>query len=590
MCSSIGIQCAKMAWNMFKRFITFFVIAACAGILLRGFAIHQFRSSSGITVEVRDIAESLGIVHRHEQLRYEDFKGNSVERKTYRYIASQGANVAVVDVNDDGAYDIFFPSTLYRGRSYLYLNLKDGSFREAAQEFGLDRINETGVTSRAIFFDADNDGSAELLQLSQLCPVLYKKDSAGIYRPKALELEQRLCQFSLGVNVLDLNQDGLLDIVFAPIAGALGEPNFYLPRNFVENETGGRTAVLMNQGNLEFAVDRELLSRYQRTLFTNAIGVGDFLGLGMQDLWFATDYNNDQVYFARDGYRKATNLKGSLAKSGMAVEQVYLGKKSYVFISHVHQNFFYPYGNNFWSFEEGEFVDYAEKFDVQNCGFAWGAKFVDANSDGYLDLYVANGLFGDSRAQKEYWYNLSLVASLYQPLMSEGKMWPSMDDYHLSGNNQDCLFLNQGNERFVRVEKTAPSQIDLEGFNGRGVASVDIANDGTQQLVVVNQLERPYVYEFKKPMDSVWIGFKLVGTKSNRDAIGAVVDLELEDGSFVSRQVSPFNGYASQSDPRLLFILPKGKSIKSVGVRWPTMRSQKITAFQMKTYNMVLEE
>lgn len=572
---------------MFKFLVRTFIVSACLLILARGLHL-SLGSLPEVSINVDNIAPQLGINHRHEMLRYEDFQGSVVERKTYRYISAQGANVSVVDINEDGFYDLFFPSTLFKGKSYLYVNQKDGSFLEKAKEYGLDRINEDLVTSRAIFFDADNDGEQEMLQLG-ICPTLYKKNKAGFYERKIIANERLLCQYSVSVNVIDINQDGLLDIVFAPVSGNYGDPDFYLPNNFSQNYTGGQTSLLVNKGNAEFELDRITLARFKQKLFTNAIGVGDFSNTNSQDIWFATDYNNDQVVFKNDSYKNVINLKGSFAKSGMSVEQTFMNDKSYVFISHVYRKYFYPFGNNLWSYENGEFVDYASEFGVTDCEFAWGAKFIDVNQDGYLDLYVSNGLFGNSTSKKDYWYNLSVVASLYQKYIPNSKMWPEMDSYHLSGNNRDCLFINQNNKKFIRANVTGPNQIDAEALNGRSVATIDINNDGNQQIVVVNHLEKPYVYQFDKGPEAQWIGFKLVGSTSNRDAIGAIMILELEDGEKLKRQVSPHNGYASQSDPRLHFVIPKEKKIKNISVIWPSGNTQPVLNYELRNYHKIEE-
>jgi hypothetical protein len=133
------------------------------------------------------------------------------------------------------------------------------------------------------------------------------------------------------------------------------------------------------------------------------------------------------------------------------------------------------------------------------------------------------------------------------------------------------LLDNQNGKRFVNVAP-AVGEYFRNDHMGRGVAVGDIDNDGDQDLVVVHTNEPVVLLSNETKNDNGWLSVRLIGTKSSRDPIGAVLFLETTAGRLM-RQVKGGGSYASTNDPRVFFGLGKAK-IKRLEIRWPSGRKQ----------------
>lgn len=145
-----------------------------------------------------------------------------------------------------------------------------------------------------------------------------------------------------------------------------------------------------------------------------------------------------------------------------------------------------------------------------------------------------------------------------------------MGENSWNGYEHKCLFANVGNDQFIDVARPMGSDSDKDG---RGVAVADFNNDGRLDLVMNNNNEKPVLYlnNIKNVGNSVEL--KLVGTESNRDAIGACVRLTA-GGKTMTRQVEAGSGYASEMMLPLHFGIGKADHVDGVEIRWPSGRIQ----------------
>jgi hypothetical protein len=178
----------------------------------------------------------------------------------------------------------------------------------------------------------------------------------------------------------------------------------------------------------------------------------------------------------------------------------------------------------------------------------FGCSFLDANLDGGLDLVVANGHIDETVR------NIHGNVGYAQP--------PQM-------------FLNNGNGSFREVA------IDLAGgFDqpkvGRGLAYADFDRDGDLDLLLTTNNGPAYLYRNDQLAGNRSIRFRLVGTKSNRDAIGAVVHIT-SGGLTQSRMVKSGSSYLSQSELALTFGLEKRDRVDQVVIYWPSGRAEDFT-------------
>jgi hypothetical protein len=125
----------------------------------------------------------------------------------------------------------------------------------------------------------------------------------------------------------------------------------------------------------------------------------------------------------------------------------------------------------------------------------------------------------------------------------------------------------------------------------RGVAVIDFLNNGSQSLIMANQKQPLKFYRVNQKNSNDWVGFKLKGSKSNRDAYGAVMTMKLADGKQMTRQVQTTNGYGSQSDDRLHFGLGPKAEVLSVKIAWPSGLVEEFPGgqFALRQYHTLVE-
>ncbi len=591
-------------YNKYKNILRLLIFIFCGLAAYRGFfsesswARTSLKKNQKPNFELIDVTVLSGIDFTHQQE-----SALPLYKNIEPWVTSQGSSVSVVDINNDDYPDVYLTTTKFKMDNKLFVNQKDGTFKDEAQSYNLANVNENAATLRSLFFDCDNDGDQEVLILTETCPRLYKKNkTTSKFEMISFNPPGNSCVPSVSANIFDYNADGLLDIIYSGTTGdSFGKSYGYLPMGFVSANNGGATFVFKNRGQCHFESTR-ILERQKENLFTNAIGVGDFRGVNSQDIWFATDFNSDRNYIKINNdefeYSKGM-IAPSLAKSGMSAEHVFLGDDLVpnVFVSHVFHKGYAPYGNNLWQFNGSTFVDRAPKLGIQDCGWAWGAKFVDMNNDGFSDLYVANGFFSNeaatksTKAAKDYWYLFGVVTTAPRSLTPNSNKWPNMTGTQLSGEERDCFFINDKNEKFYDAGEFFG--IDSKKLNGRGVASLDINSNGNMGLVITNQKNKAYVYQSVQNNTHSWIGIKLIGSKSNRDAVGAKVRVYTNDEipkKFLTAEVAPYNGYVSQSDSRLHFGLGQmSRDAVDMEIFWPSGISQKVTNLKINAYHKISE-
>jgi hypothetical protein len=190
---------------------------------------------------------------------------------------------------------------------------------------------------------------------------------------------------------------------------------------------------------------------------------------------------------------------------------------------------------------------------------AWTAKFFDCDNDGWLDLMFTNGHTQDNVAQSEP------DKSYPQPLQ---------------------LFRNEAGELF-RSAGPAAGPAFQRPIVGRGAAFGDYDNDGRTDVLVVDAEGAPLLLRNEAPPRR-WLGIRLVGTRSNRDGIGARVTVSA-GGRTYTRDHQLAGGYVSAHDPRLHFGLGDAEAVDSVVVRWPNGREDRHRNVPPDTYVEITE-
>jgi hypothetical protein len=220
---------------------------------------------------------------------------------------------------------------------------------------------------------------------------------------------------------------------------------------------------------------------------------------------------------------------------------------------------------------DGTFTDLSKETGTCNTLWGWGAKFGDFDNDGWEDLFVVDGLRSASKEN----YIPVLVEMIIKPGIdfTDVGSWPHIGSMSWSGYQKKKLFRNLGSQSFKEVSAEAGVDNDRDG---RGIGVADLDEDGRLDLYQTNANQESFLYHNVSPGGGHWIELRLVGTKSNRDAIGARATLKT-GGATLIREVNGGNGYASQSSTRLHFGLGAAAKIDSLEIRWPSGRVEKVS-------------
>jgi hypothetical protein len=190
----------------------------------------------------------------------------------------------------------------------------------------------------------------------------------------------------------------------------------------------------------------------------------------------------------------------------------------------------------------------------------WGAHIADFDNDGQPDIFVANG-----------------------------HVYPQVDSLNVGQKylQRKELYRNLGNGKFEELARSASADF-LTGKSARGSAVADYDNDGDLDILVVNLNSRPSLYRNDADKTNHWIGFRLEGTQSNRNAIGARVEIEALGRKQVA-EVRSGSSYLSQDDLRVHFGVGKAARIDRARIRWPNGNTQELGAFDADNYVTIRE-
>ncbi len=529
-------------------------------------------------VSFEDRTEAAGIHFRHERAVF-----SPRLKSIMPWLTAGGAAVAVGDYDNDGLDDIYFTTSALGKPNHLYHNEGHFRFREVGEEVGLARVNdsvETGTSSFALWLDYDNDGWQDLFLLRFGVSSLFHNErgtftevtqSAGVGRRTN----------ALAAAAFDYDRDGDVDLF---IGGYFPEKNFFNPPDtrvlFESWETarnGGRNYLFRNEGQGKF-VDVTEQAGFQDSGWTMAVGHGDINNDGWQDVYLANDFGTD-ILLKNDRGRfvniSATAI-GVDTKKGMNAE---LGDYNNDGLLDVYvTNMTEPYlseCNMLWKNNGDEtFSDVSMETHSCDTKWGWGAKFLDADNDGRLDLYAANGFI--SAGARDYMEVLLEFVLNDEGDITDASRWPDMAGASMGGYEKNELLIQTAAGFVPQGRQAGVDSIR----DGRGVAIADFDNDGRVDIVVANVDAAPNVYRNTSSFPNRWLQFRLTGIgKSNRSAVGARLYVRTAGGQQM-REIASANGFDSQSSLQAHVGLGTAERIESVRVRWPDGSEQEAKGLQ----------
>jgi hypothetical protein len=527
---------------------------------------------------LRDETAAAGIKFVHHRPSF-DPKIAGVEP----HVAALGAAVAVTDFDGDGKPDLYFTNSHFGEPNGLYRNRGDGTFEDVAASVGLADLNRAGegVSMGSIWGDVNNDGREDVLVYRYGYLALFRNTGNGHFEDVTVAAGLRKWVNSNGAIWLDYDRDGLLDLYVTAYFRDIDlwhlTTTQIMHNSFEFATNGGKNLLFHNKGNGKFedVTDRMGVGSNRWTL---AAASADFNGDGWPDIYVANDYGPEELFLNDRGQRFVPTKAGleSESKSGMSVAlgDAFNRGRLDAFVSNISERGYLFQNNNLrvnQMSESGRFRNVAEGA-IADAGWAWGAQFGDLNNDGANELFVANGFISADR-QKNYWYAMSKIAGANGRFFEDAATWPSFGNASLSGYEKSRVYLNRGVAGWVDVAKQVGVTDELDG---RAVALADLWSRGAVDVIVANQNQPASLYRDFPDSSNHWIGFKLVGTRSNRSAIGAEVLLQTGDLR-QRRVVDGGSGFASQNDRRLHFGLGAREWVDRVVIQWPSGTRQTLS-------------
>ena len=521
-------------------------------------------------VKYIDVTREAGITFAHQRAKF-DPKLNNV----MPWLTAGGAGVAVGDFNNDGLDDIYFTTSALGQPNHLYRNDGHFKFTEVAEQAGLARLNDNksvGTSSFAMWLDYDNDGWQDLFVLRFGMTALFHNNHDGTFTEVTQKAGVLRRTNALAAAAFDYDGDGNVDLF---IGGYFPDKDFnnlsdthVLFDSWETAHNGGRNYLFRNNGDGTFT-DVTEAAGFQHTGWTMAIGHGDLDDDGWQDIYLANDFGPD-VVLRNTGKGKFVDVTaqaiGTDTKKGMNADFGDFDNDGHldIYVTNMTEPYLHECNMLWRNGGKWRFSDVSTETQTCDTGWGWGAKFVDVDNDGKLDIYAANGFI--SAGKKEYMEVLLDFVLSEDVDVSDTRGWPDMTGFSMGGHEHNVL-LRQGDHGFESIGAAAGVDSDRDG---RGVAIADFDNDGRMDMVVSNVDAPPNLYRNVTESPNHWLQFRLEGGggKSNRMAVGARVYVSA-GGVTQIREIASANGFDAQSTLRTHFGLGTATAADTVKVIWP---------------------
>jgi enediyne biosynthesis protein E4 len=533
-----------------------------AGIGLAVSPIAPFASQPASPVTFLDVARAAGIAFQHD---------NAASPEKY-LIETMGSGCGWIDYDQNGLLDLYLvngaATRVYSPKrplsSALYRNNGDGTFTDITGKAG---VGAEGLFGMGVAVgDYDNDGFPDLLVLGYGRCILYHNNGDGTFTDVTLRAGvENAGRWASSAAWFDYDNDGRLDLVIANYVDWSPERNFYCGdqgpgmRSYCHPDDfrGQPPTLYHNNGDGTFTD----VSKSSGIGIKGGNGLGvvtfDYDNDGWQDIFIANDHmpnflfhNNRDGTFREVGYAAGVAVSADgLFEAGMGTDAADATGSGRMDLTVTHLDmqlarFYQNLGDQ--TFDDATLRSKIGYATYHMSGF--GTRFMDYDNDGARDLFMANGHVLDNIAR-----------------------------YHADTQYAETklMFRNNGRGIFENVSDLLGPDFQLPRVS-RGAAVADFDNDGDLDILVNNNGQAPQLLRNDGGNTNHWLELLLIGTKSNRDGVGARVKLSAGDLMLYDQRKGGMS-YQSAQDPRLHFGLGPRSNVAAIEILWPSGNVTKLT-------------
>jgi hypothetical protein len=511
--------------------------------------------AAGNQVTFTDVTRTAGIDFRHD---------NAATPEKY-LIETMGAGCGWIDYDQNGLLDLYLvnsgPTKIYKPshplRSALYRNNGDGTFTDVTARAG---VGAEGLFGMGIAVgDYDNDGFPDLFVCGYGRSILYHNNGDGTFTDVTEKAGvENAGRWASSAAWFDCNNDGHLDLVIANYVDWSPEHNFWCGdrgpgmRSYCHPDVyhGQPPTLFRNNADGTFTDVSKVAGLAAKP--ANGLGVVtfDYDNDGWQDIFIANDsmpnslfHNNRDGTFTELAYLAGVAVSNDgLPEAGMGTDAADTTGSGLldIAVTHLDTQLARVYRN----LGKDGFEDVTLRSKIGYATFhmsGFGVRFMDYDNDGARDLLMANGHVLDN-----------------------------IERYHSDSHYAEpkLMFRNLGNGAFENVSTQLGPDFVVSRVS-RGAAIADYDNDGDLDLLVSNNGGAPQLLRNDGGNANHWLELFLIGTRSNRDAVGARVEVIAGD-LILHDQRKGGMSYQSAQDPRLHFGLGGRSKVDAVEILWPS--------------------
>ena len=513
------------------------------------------------------------------------------------------SGVSIGDVDGDGFDDIYvcqpagLPNRLYRNRG-------DGTFEDITAPSGTGLLENTAC---ALFLDLTNSGRQDLVVVRAGGPSLFVNEGHGKFRERADAFQFAATPQGTftGAAAADYDNDGWLDIYFCLYSYYQGADQYRYPTPYYDAENGPPNFLLKNQRDGTFRdVTHEAGLSVNNTRFSFCCGWRPSAAGNAPDLYVVNDFGRKNFY-VNNGAGKFRDIAPEAGVedvgAGMSVSCLDYNNdgKPDLYVANMwtaagnrvasqpdfrereeptarllyHKH---AMGNStFKNLGDNKFEDVTRNSGLAVGRWSWSSDGWDFDQDGFADVYITNGMVsGSSGADLNSFFWRQVVANSpgdTAPSTAYEQGWNAVNeliraDGTWSGFERNLLYVNNRDGTFSEVSGALGMDF-LE--DARAFALGDLDHDGRVEMLLKNR-GGPQLRLIKNQLVNLGatISFRLQGVKSNRDAIGAIVELHTQNGK-QTQYIQAGSGFLAQHSKELTFGLGDHKGAVKATVRWP---------------------